>query len=277
MSKSCLLTTLIWIVIGLGLTACDSSSSQSELGDSNGLDAGGLADAGGPTDTRVLGPNMDDVVDGFRSPEELGVGYDGWRLIYVDPGAQPGGDGGFDNPVSSLANALEIAGAEPAVLILAAGTYRGPVSARASLAIIGAGTALTTIEASDDGPVLSATDLTEATIALGWLSIRGGQHGLVANGLADLYAINVDVHQSAVHAVRLSQVNTAAFLRCSFRGVPGDAVEHPLIKIDATGVAIFKSIIGQHGGPGFKAEFAETDELDCQQSPVCPFFKLRLS
>ena len=70
-----------------------------------------------------IGPDTNDVVDRFRSLEQLGVPHEGWQVFYVDRAAAAGGDGSQESPFETLAAGMMAAGSAPSVLVLAPGLY----------------------------------------------------------------------------------------------------------------------------------------------------------
>ena len=145
------------------------------------------------------------------------------------------------------------------------------MNAQGSLAIIGASTTSTVIEGADGDNILTAHNLGEATIVLGWVTLSGGQTGLNAAGLRELYAYNLSVQGASQHGAELIGVNTAAILRSEFVGVEEGGDTEALVIVKGTGLVLFKSLIRQNRGPGIVGGFAGTDADECALSPIYPF------
>ena len=204
------------------------------------------------------------MVERFRAPEQLGSLVSGWQVIYVDEAVENSGSGSSDAPFQTLAEALEAAEEAPSVLVLAPGEYLGPVQVRASLAIIGAGVGATTITTADDVAV-QADDLADDRLILGWLSLRGAE-GISVSNLRDVYGFHLSIQAQDALALH-ARGEYGAFVSTEFSGAEATALKRPLVLIEGSGLALFKTPVSGHAGYGVQAKFMNTEPSAVVKAP----------
>ena len=213
----------------------------------------------------AIGPAPADQVDGFREPGFAADLVTGWSLLHVDSAAAAGGDGSRDRPFKAIQPAVEAAAGTPTVILIAPGEYAGPVELSGSVALLGAGYERTRIVGEDSFSVqVSGGDADRAII--GWLSIDG-QNGLSATGIQELHLLHIQIRAGLGLGLSIDGVNTAACLNGSIAGagLDGDVSENPLVRMSASGVALLKTRVEQHHGPGLIAGFG--DGANCVRAP----------
>ena len=163
------------------------------------------------------GPDFSDTVMGFRDKAYLGLDLDGWASMYVNAIADPGGDGTQARPFTTLSEA-ESAIEGPTLIFLAPGIYAGGLTFRSSVALLGAGPEVTRIEGPVNGPTLELTGHRETIFAVAWLHLDGGTAAFQAATAGELHFVHTLLSGGTGATVRLSAVNSAAFLCSEIRG-----------------------------------------------------------
>jgi len=198
-----------------------------------------------------------------------GVAPESWQRIYVDQAAaEAAGDGTRAAPFATLAQAVERAGDQPAAIVLAPGEYEGPVEARASLVLTGAGAATTTIQVADGArPVVRAVGVRR--LVVDGLHIAGGQRGVSAEQVAQVVIRQSRLTGAAQAGLVVQRVAAALVVDSVVSEVGG----RHIVAMDSA-LAVRRSVVGPGPGHGLLATAAPDGVDVCEAAPKpgwCPF------
>ena len=86
-----------------------------------------------------------------------------------------------------------------------------------------------------------------------------------------MYGFHLSIQAQDALALHARGVNTGAFVSTGSRSAEATALKRPLVLIEGSGLALFKTRVSGHAGYGVQAKFMNDGTERCGESPVCPF------